>query len=265
MNLNRTRSATTNINNPTTATTRAAHVTLLEQALDAVAKPYRLFPTRFESVHEYGAIGGDDRDEVIVLKMHGSIDWFDRKGFEMREREHMRQGAPPPQDIIFSHADELCIRPVVDGPRFDNDPLRTVYRVGNLAALYEKSIMFLATPRMLPPSSAKIVYANQIGDFWNGMIHGGSFNFGMAIIGFSLPTQDEYTRQIIYSLVTNYQGVQWREEVFGKKKTPFTLVNYFRNKDDEKAFRERYRLVNWERATLHSGGFDLTTLDSIFL
>ena len=56
--------------------------TLLEQALDAVAKAYRLFPTRFKSVHEYGAIGGDDRDEVIVLKMHGSIDWFDRKGFE---------------------------------------------------------------------------------------------------------------------------------------------------------------------------------------
>jgi len=238
--------------------------TLLEQALEAVEKPYRLFPTRFKSVDEYGAIAGDDKDEVIVLKMHGSIDWFDRKGFERREREHKRQGAPPPKDIIFSRVDELRLQPVVDGPRFDYDPLRSVYRVGNLAVLYNDTITFHATPRMLPPSSAKIIYANQIGDFWNGMIQGGAYNYGMAIIGFSLPEQDEYARQIIYSMVTNYQSVQWGEEVFGKTKSPLALVTYFANEDEEKMFQERYRFVNWERAILHQEGFDATSLDSIF-
>ena len=178
--------------------------TLLERALDVVKKPYRLFPTRYASVHQYSAIVGDDRDEVIVLKMHGSVDWFDRKRFEIAKLTHEQLEAPPPRDIVFSHADELRVRPVVDGPRFDNDPLRTIYRVGNLTALYTKSIMFSATPRILSPSPTKIAYAKQIGDFWDGMGRVGAFNFGMAIIGFSLPAQDEYARQIIYSLVTNY-------------------------------------------------------------
>ena len=91
--------------------------TLLERALDAVGKPYRLFPTRFESVSEQSAISGDDRDEVVVLKVHGSIDWFDRKRFESREQLHLREKAPPPSDVIFSHPDELGLQPVVDGPR----------------------------------------------------------------------------------------------------------------------------------------------------
>ena len=229
-----------------------------------MGKPYRLFPTRFESVSEQSAISGDDRDEVVVLKVHGSIDWFDRKRFESREQLHLREKAPPPSDVIFSHPDELGLQPVVDGPRFDNDPLKSVYRVKNLEALIKKNAMFMATPRILPPSAAKLLYSNQIGDFWNGMNRAGSLNFGVAIIGFSLPAQDEYARQIIYALVTNCQRVQWGEEVFGMTKTPLVLVNYFSNEDDELAFQERYRFVNWERATLHGEGFNLATLDSIF-
>jgi len=238
--------------------------TLLESALDEVAKPYRLFPQRFNTIGEYGAIVGDDRDEVVILKVHGSIDWFDRRHFERRELTYQRQGVSPPSDIIFSHADELRLRPLVDGPRFDADPLRTVYRVGNLAALYNKPLMLLATPRMLPPSTAKILYANQIGDFWNGMNAGGALNFGMAIIGFSMPPQDEYARQIIYSLVTNYQRLYWDETVLGKKKTPLAIVDYFTDEGKEKAFRNRYRFVDWNRASLCGKGLDISALDSIF-
>lgn len=165
--------------------------TLLEDALDAVKKPYRLFTTRFRSVGEHSGIVDNDRDEVIVLKMHGSIDWFDKQSFEHREKINRSLGAPPPEDIIFSHERALQIAPLVDGPRFDQDPLRTICRVRNLKALYDKSLMFLATPRMLSPSSAKIMYARQFSDFWDGMGAAGALNFGMAIVGFSLPVQDE--------------------------------------------------------------------------
>jgi hypothetical protein len=239
--------------------------TLLEQALEAVGKPYRLFPTRFASVGRYGASVGDDREEVVVLKVHGSIDWFDRAGFERRLLLSQEQGLPSPSDFIWSNEDELRIVPVVDGPRFEGDPLRTIYRVKNLKALYKKRIMFLETPRMLPPSAAKIVYANQIGDFWSGMDRGGALNFGMAIVGFSMPAQDEYARQVIYSLVTNYQNCYWGETVFEKKKAPLVLVNRFANQFERNAFRNRFRFVNWERAKLHEDGFDLETLNSIFL
>lgn len=76
--------------------------TILEQALDAVGKPYRLFSTRFEEVHELGGGTVDIyRDEVVILKMHGSIDWFDRTAFERRIAYHDSINAPLQQTSYF--------------------------------------------------------------------------------------------------------------------------------------------------------------------
>lgn len=58
--------------------------TLLERALEAVGRPFRLFPTRYEEVHPQLGYGvcDDLRDEVVVLKLHGSIDWFDKTPYD---------------------------------------------------------------------------------------------------------------------------------------------------------------------------------------
>ena len=244
--------------------------TLLENALDEVGKPYRLFPERFESVGAVDVIA-QDGNEVILLKMHGSIDWFDRSPFERHEARCAELKAPPPEDIIFSKKAELELVPLVDGPRHDDDPLKSVYRAKNLPALYSRDLMFHATPRMLPPSASKIVYSTQMHDFWNGIGKAGLLNFGMAIIGFSLPLQDDYVRQIIYRIVTNYQRVNWGEEAFKRTKevfkltkTPLVVVDYFNNADAEENFRERYRFVDWDRAVLVENGFKMDALDIIF-
>jgi hypothetical protein len=246
--------------------------TLLERALDAVDKPYRLFSTRFESISELGGGAIDDsRDEVVILKAHGSIDWFDRSPFERRIVWHERQKAPPkappPEDIIFSHEATLGLERIVDGPRNDTDPLRNVYRARNLKALYAKNLLFMATPRILPPSASKLLYATRMNDFWEGMGNAGYSNFGMAIIGFSLPTQDEYARQILYEWVTNYQRYNWDKDEFGlgRNKTPLAIVDFFPDTASEARFRERYRFVDWSRAHVSGKGFDLASLDDIFV
>ena len=134
--------------------------TLLELALDAIGKSYRLFPNRYESVNEFsGTVDSSrDQDEVVILKVHGSIDWFDRSWFEERIALHERMETPPPKDIIFSDGAALGLERLVDGPRFDTDPLKSVYRAKNLKALYDKDLLFSATPRLLPPSTAKLLY-----------------------------------------------------------------------------------------------------------
>jgi hypothetical protein len=238
--------------------------TLLERALDAVGKPYRLFSFRYKSVHELGGIVDDSRDEVIVFKVHGSIDWFDRSEFERRIIWHRKQKAPPPEDVIFSHEAALGLERLVDGPRFGTDPLRNVYRAKNLKALYAKYILFLATPRLLAPSATKLLYASRMNDFWQGMGRAGYHNFGMAIIGFSLPLHDDYARQILYGLVTNYQQHYWDQDVMGQRKTPLAIVDFFRDTVAEDSFRQRYRFVDWSRAHLSGRGFDLAALDYIF-
>jgi hypothetical protein len=124
--------------------------------------------------------------------------------------------------------------------------------------------MFLATPRMLPPSSMKILYANLVSDYWSGIDRAGALNFGMAIVGFSLSQQDEYARQIVYRLVTNYQNINWRRSMFGLRKTPLVIVNHFQNEHDKRLFKNRYQFVEWKRATVFGEGFDLKAVDSIF-
>jgi hypothetical protein len=238
--------------------------TLLERALDAIGKPYRMFPTRLQNVGEFGGTVDNGRDEVVILKVHGSIDWFDRADFDRRIAWHATQKAPPPEDIIFSDEKALGLERLIDGPSHDSDPLKNVYRARNLKALYAKNLLFMATPRMLPPSATKLLYATRLSNFWADMGNAGYYNFGMAIIGFSLPAQDEYARQILYSLVTNYQRHNWDQDELGRKKTPLAIVDFFPDAPAEARFRERYRFVDWSRADLSGQGFDFASLDRIF-
>jgi hypothetical protein len=175
-----------------------------------------------------------------------------------------KQKAAPPEHIIFSHEATLGLERLVDGSRFDTDPLRNVYRAKNLKVLYAMDLLFMATPRILAPSAAKLLYATRMNDFWRGMGDAGYYNFGMAIIGFSLPPQDDYARQILYELVTNYQRSNWDKDLFGGKKSTLTIIDFFPDAAAETRFRERYRFVDWSRANLSGEGFDLASLDKIF-
>ena len=130
--------------------------------------------------------------------------------------------------------------------------------------LYAGGMPLGSPPRMLPPSAAKLVYANEMNDFWYGAGEAGCYNFGMAIIGFSLPVQDDYARQIFYSLITKYQRRYWDKEIFGLRKTPLVIVDFFSEPVAEQNFRERYRFVDWSRADLIGSGFNLDALDKIF-
>ena len=240
--------------------------TLLEAALDEVGKPYRLFAARYESIHEGGAIIDSSRQEITVLKLHGSIDWFDRSGYAYREKCHRDAGSTStPEDPVFAHTSELGVSRLLDGPRLDDDPLGDMYRVRSVKALYEKGILFSATPWLLSPSAAKILYADKLRDFWHGMGSLGYGNFGLAIIGYSLPPQDEYAKQILYSVVTNYQQTNWDEDSFGRRKTPVILVD--RCVDDEALARlkSRYRFMDWSRTQLHTEGFNADAVRAMHL
>jgi len=238
--------------------------TLLERALDAVGKPYRLFPVRYKSVSSFNGVVDGSRNEVVILKVHGSIDWFDRSHFERRVARHKELQAPPPDDVIFSQEAALGLVRLVDGPRHSTDPLRNIYRAKNLRALYAKSILFRATPRILPPSAAKLLYSTRMNDFWRTIRDAGYHNFGLSIIGFSLPAQDEYVRQILYSIVTGYQRYNWGGDELGRKKSPLVIVDYFPDAKSEARFRERYRFVDWSRAHVVGDGFRLASLEAIF-
>lgn len=230
---------------------------LLERALEAVGKPYRLFPNRYRSVQEYTAIIDNSEEEAAVLKLHGSIDWFDRTEYAERERQQRAAGLSTlPPHPVFAHARELGVTKLLDGPRHADDPLNQMYRVHRVESLYRKPTMFLATPWLLAPSTVKILYAEKLKDFWYGLENAGVLNFGLSIIGYSLPAQDDYARQVIYRVVTNYQKAHWDEEVFGLRKPPLVIVARCDNAKAVDECKAQYRFVDWSRAILCRDGLN---------
>ena len=236
---------------------------LLERALDAVEKPYRLFPSRYKSVQKYSATIDDSVEEVVLLKLHGSIDWFDRSEYSEIEKQYRESGLPEPGDPVFTHinTDELGVTKLLKGPRHSDDPLNEMHRVRSIKALYDKQILFTQTPWLLSPSTMKILYAQKLGDFWYGMQNAGAWNFGLSIIGYSLPDQDEYARQFLYNIVRNYQQNYWNEEINGMQKTSLVVIDRCDTTEAVDNFKSRYSFVDWNRATLHANGFDDKAVD----
>jgi hypothetical protein len=174
-------------------------------------------------VGRHGAEVDHSRDEVVVLKLHGSVDWFNRKQYRILDESRTEQGLKPGHPHpVFGLPEPMCTVPLIDGPRLPDDTLSEMYRFLDAESLYRDPPFFRATPTLLNPSPAKIIYSTTFRDFWWGLQQAGVFNFGMAIIGYSLPPQDQYARQVLYNLVKNYQLTYWQDGVLGQKKTSRT-------------------------------------------
>lgn len=239
--------------------------TILETALDYVGKPYRLFADRFEKIGQFAnTVDSSDDHEIVVLKMHGSIDWFDNSFVKNSMSFRKPMGLPIPDYSIFSRKEEFGLENIVAGPRPENESLSNIYRAKNYNAVYQDGLSFFEPPKILTPSAAKILYSNGLHDFWTGISKAGHYSFGLSIVGFSLPQHDEYMRQILYKVMKNYQNSYWAEGFNGMKKTPVTMVDYFANSQAEQLYRERYKFVDWNKTHVIGTGFDLASLDHIF-
>ena len=237
---------------------------LLERALETIGKPYRLFPHRFQDVRPEVAVVDTSHEETIILKLHGSIDWFDRTQYTKSEPFYRKHGCSRDPNPVFTNMAELQVLPLLDGPSFPNDPLCEMYRVRQIDRLYQEASPLSCSPWLLNPSSAKMLYSRPLRDFWYGLGDVGARNFGLAIIGFSLAPHDDYTRQAMYRIVKNYQGYCWDEEFSGLRKSPLVLVDKTESIGKEEEFRRRYAFVDWDKAITYMGGFDENAIDAIF-
>lgn len=240
---------------------------LLERALERVGTKYRLFANRYEDLHPDGGGILDSRDdEVLLFKLHGSVDWFDKRPHLMIQDAYRRQGADPAsaRHPIFNPARyPYTLRRIVDGPRSSDDPFREVHRVHEVERLYMDYPWFHIAPSLISPSTEKIVYTDKQDDFLRGFKYGGGANFKMAIIGYSLPAHDSYAHQILYHLVTNYQGT-WAERNFpDRKKSPLVVVDFLPDTGRVVQFKERYRFVDWDTAILYGEGFGKHALEHL--
>ncbi len=239
--------------------------TLLESSLEAENVPYRLFPQRYVEIGPTMNTvdhSKESDEEVIVLKLHGSIDWCDRSGYE--ERVELMTGIfgddYEVEDPVFGAGRLVASTPLTDGPRDPNDPLRKIHRVQNLERLIA-SDHWSWSPLILAPSAAKLVYLERLRDLWWGSQEFGGLNLSIGVVGYSLPPHDEYARQVLYHVFSNYTGYTPDLEFEGRKKTPIRILDSAPADDSGADIRSRYRFADWSRTELNLKGFDESTVE----
>ena len=236
---------------------------LLEMCLDRIGQAYRLFPYRPAAAHESDL----DDGEIVILKMHGSVDWFNRTGYSERERQHRKDGhGGRPKDTIFGEHNRYSAEPLLEDASDLENSLNQIWRIKQVDKFYSDNNEMSATPWILSPSYSKILYADVVRDFWYGIDRAGSMNYGAGIIGYSLPPHDEYIRQIVYTIVRNYQESEQTLNVGDThiKKTNFKIIDLCKCAEEEAKIKGRYRFVDWNRTDLYVKGFDQEAVRLIF-
>lgn len=239
---------------------------LLERALDQAGVAYRLFPHRFKEVHEYSSTIDDSRDEVVVLKVHGSVDWFDDQRYLHLRQTWANQGLDPDKarDPIFGRSRPWTLTPLTDGPRSMDDPLLHLHRLLEVDSYYDDPAWFIAVPSLISPSTQKLVYSSVVRDFWNGFGSAGIGNFRLVIVGYSLPEHDDYARQVLFRIVRNYQEASSElADLLKIERDPIRLVDFRQDEAGRSALRKRYAFVDWTKATLHAAGLDKSVIEQL--
>ena len=237
--------------------------TLLERACEAQHIPYRLYPTRYKSISSTsGIVSEANRDEVAILKMHGSIDWFDITKHEssetfFRRGKHFQQHS----HVIFGDYKTFWPTKIIDEPYFKDSGLQKIYRINKLDEYFRRATLVEEAPLIVSPSFSKLPYLNPLIDFWSGLNRAGGTNKMITIIGFSLPEYDEYVRQPLYALINNFQLVDMGKLL---QKSRLKIVDFKYDNKSIEAFQNNFRFVDWSKSDCYFNGFDNLAIDFIF-
>jgi len=227
--------------------------TILEMSLERARVPYRLVPSRFDEVRlGYGTVKSPET-EVVLLKPHGSIDWFDIAPWQ-HNREYFAQFPDPIPDRhpIFGRGDHFHPTPITHEPYFPDSQLRRIHRIRNVGDYFSRGDSVTVAPLILAPSYHKLLYADPLKELWWGMDSAGSLMDTMAIVGFSLPPHDQYAVQAIYAAVRNFQHYDTGDLI---RKYPLRFVDFCQSPAEREKLMERYRFVDWHRAEMDEDGF----------
>lgn len=230
--------------------------TLLESALDFEGIPFRLFPFRYSEVGNSSCTIDNSKSEIVLLKLHGSINWFDRTSYD--ERVNIGNKSPMPyipDHHIFGPNRITESTPLTEGLRPDNDSLSSIFIVKDIGPLIKPGF-WECTPLILSPSKTKLFYSGPLRDFWWGIQRAGGLNLSAGVIGYSLPRYDLYARQVLYKIYNNYVGYEPDFEISGRRKAKFRILDYRQTAATAKEFMDDYQFIDPGRTDVRLDGLN---------
>ncbi|MGA2513201.1 MAG: SIR2 family protein [Candidatus Limnocylindrales bacterium] len=246
---------------------------VLETALDRSGPPYRRFPERLLEIS-----GGTARidvrtesQEVLLVKVHGSIDWISWEQFQ-DDGVLSWAGDTAGQSSELELADTLYrerpprrVRPLIEGPVAPTDPLRWVLVVQDIDGYYRQpDSLYSYPPLILAPSTAKQLYSRPFEGMWRGIDGVPSYWAGVSLIGYSLPSADPYALQALYGLTSGYGRALDRSDPEEGPKRRIEVVNLATSPQDQAALLRRYRFIPRRHATFMTSGFSEASVDALF-
>jgi len=224
---------------------------LIERSLDAVGLAYRRFPDRYSEIGEsYLTSDPNQPKELVVSKLHGSLDWTYLSGDPWGKIPH------PPQGV----------HPLVEGLRPEDDPLNAIGVVPGelLDTCYSDPRHWHTCPVLLfPPSTAKPLAGSALIPLWNGLGLYAYMTGGFNIVGCSLPPGDPYIKQLAYNVATDYarnrlkQGVPWRQ-------SRMKIVSKPDGAEELRDFHHAYRFLDPQHTDYYLGGFSRDSVAALF-
>ena len=180
--------------------------TLLEHALDDIGKPYTLTPEWWLKTDP----AVFEPKFVDLLKLHGSIDWYDRYYLDSEMRWHAEQGHDVPnRDPIFGPTPTVPSESLSRGQTevFGSHLLPRVFRVPNHKRHFpiDDKVGSAIVPFILPPAYDKLLGHDPILDLWENLHRTQDAFSSIVMIGYSMPPYDSYAYETFGRLFIEYQ------------------------------------------------------------
>lgn len=235
--------------------------TLLEQAFEDIGKPYTLTPEWW--IHERAS--GPEYGYVDLLKLHGSVDWYDRHYHDDIMRYHAeRDEYVPDRDPIFGPNPTVPSESLAHGPtrELGRHILPRVFRVPNHSEHFPiqgSRVGSHIVPFILPPAHEKLLGFEPIADLWWSLHHNQDVFSSIVIIGYSFPPHDSYAYEALGYLLMNYtrggSNTYWEQ-----RRVPIQLITL---DDSPEHARKRVPFVAPEQVRVWHRGFSSESLDWI--
>lgn len=226
--------------------------TLLEKALEDVGRAYTLTPEWWLADSLQGNSGPT---YVDLLKLHGSVDWYDREYHDASIRWNAQQGHPVPnRHPLFGEAPSIPVETLARGrvTDFGTEILGRVFRVPNHSVHYPIPRTWESVvPVILPPAYDKLLGYSPILDLWENLHTTASMASAIVVIGYSMPPYDSYAYEALGQLLVAHQCGQ-NVTQWGHRRVPIQIITLAKT---EQAVRLCYPFLDHCRTRIWHSGF----------
>lgn len=234
--------------------------TLLEQTFDEVGKLYTLTPEWWLKKET----DGSKPKYVDLLKLHGSIDWYDRHYHDDAMRWYAEEGHDvPDRDPIFGPSPTVPSERLSRGPTegFGSHILSRVFRVPNHTEYFpiKGGLGAHVVPFILPPAYDKLLGYDTIVDLWRGLHQTMDVFSTIVVIGYSFPSYDSYAYEALGKLLLDYQQggatTKWEQ-----RRVPIQLITLA---DTKQTVLDSIPFLKPAKTRIWNQGFTTASLDWI--